>query len=129
LSGKAFAENVATAKFVEFPSNSDEQAQRRKDAGYASISVAARQQAKAEGFYDEVPQSELGAEQQLLLPGGEWTRSQRMGFYGQIRNVMSREHSRVFHDVTTVEEAFETIDREGNKPLERILAHRGMSPT
>ena len=124
MSGKTEAENVATAKFFEFLSTPEEQVQWHKDTGYVPITVASYELAKSQGYYDEVPQAEVGT-QQLLLPGGEWTKGYRMGFYVQIRDVMNREYSRIFNGETTVEEAFETIDREGNALLERFSRTQG----
>ncbi|MEM6744551.1 MAG: extracellular solute-binding protein, partial [Pseudomonadota bacterium] len=124
MSGKSDEENVATAKFFEFLSTPEEQVQWHKDTGYVPITIASYELAKSQGYYDEVPEAEVGT-QQLLLPGGEWTKGYRMGFYVQIRDVMNREYSRIFNGETTVEEAFETIDREGNQLLERFSRTQG----
>jgi len=43
-----------------------------------------------------------------------------MGFYVQIRDVMNREYGKIFNGEATVDEAFQTIEEEGNKLLERF---------
>jgi sn-glycerol 3-phosphate transport system substrate-binding protein len=65
------------------------------------------------------PAAEVGIKQ-LNLPGGEWTKGYRMGFYVQIRDVMNREYGRIFAGETTVEDAFKNIEADGNKLLERF---------
>ena len=43
-----------------------------------------------------------------------------MGFYVQIRDVMNREYGRIFSGEATVDEAFDIIEEEGNRLLERF---------
>ena len=43
-----------------------------------------------------------------------------MGFYVQIRDIMNREYGRIFAGETSVEDAFATIEKEGNKLLARF---------
>ena len=75
--------------------------------------------AQEEGYYTEKPQAEIGIKQ-LSLPSGEYSKGYRMGFYVQIRDVMSREYGRIFAGDTNVEDAFATIEKEGNKLLARF---------
>jgi sn-glycerol 3-phosphate transport system substrate-binding protein len=88
------------------------------------ITTAAAEMAEIIGFYDEVPFGQVGT-QQLQLPGGEWTRGYRIGFYVQVRDVMNREYARIFAGETTVEEAFQTITKEGNALLARFARTQG----
>jgi len=119
MSGKSDEENMATAKFFEFLTSTDVQKFWHKETGYVPITTAAYEAAKAEGYYDEVPQAEVGI-QQLSLPSGDWSKGYRMGFYVQIRDVMNREYGRIFAGETDVETAFSVIEEEGNKLLERF---------
>ena len=75
--------------------------------------------AKAEGYYNEKPQAEVGI-LQLSLPSGEFSKGYRMGFYVQIRDVMNREFGRIFAGETDVDSAFAVIEEEGNKLLARF---------
>lgn len=119
MSGKSDDENKATAKFFEFLTSTDVQTFWHKETGYVPITTAAYEAAKAEGYYDEVPQAEVGI-QQLSLPSGDWSKGYRMGFYVQIRDVMNREYGRIFAGETDVETAFSVIEEEGNKLLDRF---------
>ncbi len=119
MSGHDDAENKASAEFFKFLSSADVQLMWHKETGYVPITNAAYDLAKAEGYYDETPQAEVGI-QQLSLPGGDFSKGYRMGFYVQIRDVMNREYGRIFAGETDVESAFMVIEEEGNKLLDRF---------
>ena len=119
MSGKSEDENKAVAKFFEYLTSADVQYLWHKETGYVPITNAAYEAAKADGYYAETPAAETGI-QQLNLPAGEWTKGYRMGFYVQIRDVMNREYGKIFTGETTVEDAFKTIEEEGNALLERF---------
>ncbi len=119
LTGHDEAENKASAEFFKFLSSPEIQLMWHKETGYVPITTAAYDAAKAEGYYDEKPQAEIGIKQ-LSLPSGDNSKGYRMGFYVQIRDVMNREYGRIFAGETDVESAFAVIEEEGNKLLERF---------
>lgn len=49
----------------------------------------------------------------------------RLGFYPQVRDVMNREFGKIFSDETTVDDAFQAIEDEANKLLERFAKTAG----
>ena len=124
MSGHSDEENAATAAFFEYLTSPEVQYLWHRETGYVPITKAAYALAKEDGHYERFPAAEVGI-QQLQLPGGEWTRGYRMGFYVQIRDVMNREYGKIFEGSATVEEAFETIDEEGNQLLERFARTQG----
>jgi sn-glycerol 3-phosphate transport system substrate-binding protein len=124
LSGNSDEENTAVAKFFEYLTSPEVQYLWHKETGYVPITEGAYELAKSEGYYDGTPAAEVGINQ-LNLPAGEWTKGYRMGFYVQIRDVMNREYGKIFSGDTTVEEAFEAIEEEGNQLLERFAKTAG----
>lgn len=124
LSGHDAAENKASAEFFRFLTSPEVQLMWHKETGYVPITEAAYELAKAEGYYDETPQAEVGI-QQLSLPGGDWTKGYRLGFYVQIRDIMNREYGRILNGETSVEDAFATIEKEANQLLERFAKTAG----
>lgn len=124
MSGKSDEENMATAKFFQYMSSPEVQLLWHKRSGYVPITIAAYELAKAEGYYEETPQAEVGI-QQLNLRSGEWTKGYRMGFYVQIRDVMNREYGKLFSGETTIDDAFSTIEADSNKLLERFARTNG----
>jgi len=119
LTGKSDEENLATAQFFKFLSEPETQLFWHQSTGYVPITSAAYDLAKEQGYYEEKPQAEVGI-LQLSLPSGEFSKGYRMGFYVQIRDVMTREYGRIFAGETDVDSAFEVIEEEANKLLERF---------
>lgn len=119
MAGKPDAENTCVASFFEHLSSAEVQYQWHEDTGYVPITNAAYELAKKDGYYDRAPAAEVGI-QQLTLPGGEWTKGYRMGFYVQVRDVMNREYGKIMSGDASVEDAFATIEADGNKLLERF---------
>ena len=124
MSGHDDEENKATAEFFRYLTSSDVQYEWHQKTGYVPITEAAYAFAKEDGHYDRLPAAEVGI-QQLSLDGGDNTRGYRMGFYVQIRDVMNREYGRILTGETGVDEAFETIEVEANKLLERFSKTQG----
>lgn len=124
MSGFDAAENEATAAFFEFLASPEVQYTWHRDTGYVPITEAAYAVAQEDGHYERFPAAEVGI-QQLSLPGGEWTRGYRMGFYVQIRDVMNREYGRILTGDASVDEAFETIQEEANDLLSRFAQTQG----
>ncbi|WP_299681282.1 extracellular solute-binding protein [uncultured Roseobacter sp.] len=124
MSGHDEAENAAAAAFFDFLASADTQVMWHKETGYVPITTAAYELAAEQGHYEEFPAAEVGI-QQLSLPGGDFTRGYRMGFYVQIRDVMNREYGRILTGEATVDEAFEIIETEANDLLSRFARTQG----
>jgi len=119
MSGKTDAEYAAVAKFFEHLTKPETQFYWHRETGYVPITEAAYELAKSEGYYDENPDAEVGI-LQLSLPGGEWSKGYRLGYYVQIREVMQREYDKIFSGAASVEDAFKAIEEDSNKLLERF---------
>ena len=112
------------AEFFKFLSSTDIQKFWHQATGYVPITEAAYEAAAAEGYYEEKPQAEVGIKQ-LSLPGGDYSKGYRMGFYVQIRDVMNREYGRILTGETSVEDAFNSIETEANELLSRFAQTQG----
>lgn len=119
MAGKSDAENKCVADFFQFLTSPEVQKYYHQATGYVAITKAAYELAKSEGYYEKTPIAEVGIKQ-LILPSGEWSKGYRLGFYPQIRSIMEREYNRIFAGETTVQQAFETIEKEGNELLVRF---------
>lgn len=119
MSGKPADQNAATAAFYAYLSSPEVQVMWHKSTGYVPITEAAYELAAEQGHYKEFPAAEIGIKQ-LSLEAGEYTKGYRMGFYVQIRDVMNREYGRILTGESDVESAFEAIEEEANKLLERF---------
>lgn len=124
MAGKPEAENRCTASFFQFLTSPEIQKFYHQATGYVAITKAAYDLTKSEGYYEKTPVAEVGIKQ-LSLPGGEWDKGYRLGFYPQIRSVMEREYNRIFAGETTPKEAMETIKKEADELLARFAKTAG----
>lgn len=124
FSGKPDDQNACTADFFNYLTTTEVQAFYHQATGYVPITTAAYEKSKADGWYEQHPQAEVGI-QQLMLPQGEWSRGYRLGFYPQIRVIEEREFNKLFSGQTTVEDAFKAIETEGNELLSRFARTSG----
>lgn len=124
MAGKPAEENKCVADFFQFLTSPEIQKFYHQATGYVAITKEAYELAKSEGYYEKTPVAEVGIKQ-LMLPGGEWSKGYRLGFYPQIREIMEREYGRIFSGETTVKDAFDTIEREGNELLARFAKTAG----
>ncbi|MCJ7995127.1 extracellular solute-binding protein [Rhizobium cremeum] len=124
MAGKPEAENKCVASFFHFLTSPEIQKFYHQSTGYVAITKAAYELAKKEGYYTEKPAAEVGI-QQLSLPGAEWDKGYRLGFYPQIRSVMEREYNRIFSGETTPKDAMETIKKEADELLARFAKTAG----
>lgn len=121
MAGKPDEENAGVADFMEFLTSPEMQYFWHKETGYVPITNAAYEMAKADGYYDSTPDAEVGITQ-LTQRGGEWTKGYRLGFYVQIREAMYKQYDNIFSGASTVEAAFEAMEKESNALLERFDA-------
>ncbi len=119
MAGKPDAENKCVADFFQFLTSPEVQKYYHQATGYVAITKAAYELAKFEGYYEKTPVAEVGIKQ-LMLQSGDWSKGYRLGFYPQIRTIMEREYNRIFAGETSVKQAFETIEKEGNDLLTRF---------
>lgn len=124
MAGKPADENKCVADFFQFLTSPEIQKFYHQATGYVAITKEAYELAKSEGYYEKTPVAEVGIKQ-LMLPAGEWSKGYRLGFYPQIREIMEREYGRIFSGETTVKDAFDTIEREGNELLARFAKTAG----
>ena len=121
MSGKPDAEYKGVADFFSYMTNPENQVFWHKETGYVPITTAAYDVAKAEGYYNESPDAEVGI-LQLSQPGGEWTKGYRLGYYVQIRDVMYSKFDDIFSGKSSVDDAFAEMEAESNKLLARFAA-------
>ncbi|WED28195.1 extracellular solute-binding protein [Vibrio sp. DW001] len=119
LSGHDKEQDKGVAAFFHYLTSSEVQMYWHKTTGYVPVTNAAYDMTKTSGYYNENPDAEVGV-QQLSLPGGEWTKGYRLGFYPQIREVMYRETDNMFSGESTVKNSLEKIDAEAQQLLKRF---------
>ncbi|UTM59487.1 sn-glycerol-3-phosphate ABC transporter substrate-binding protein UgpB [Photobacterium sp. CCB-ST2H9] len=119
LNGHSKAEEKGVASFFHYLTKADTQVFWHEATGYVPVTEAAYEQAKASGYYKKQPDAEIGVKQ-LSLPGGDWTRGYRLGFYPQIQQIMHREFDNIFAGTSTVEDSFDKVEKESQVLLKRF---------
>lgn len=119
MSGHEDDEYEAVADFFGYMTDSANQVFWHKETGYVPITNAAYDVAKKEGYYESTPDAEIGI-LQLSLPGGEWTKGYRLGYYVQIRDVMYKHFDDIFSGSASVDDAFAAMEDESNALLKRF---------
>ena len=121
MAGKSEEENAGVADFMAFLTSPEMQYFWHKETGYVPITNAAYELAKADGYYESTPDAEVGITQ-LTQRAGEWTKGYRLGFYVQIREAMYKQYDNIFSGASSVDEAFEAMEKESNALLDRFNA-------
>ncbi|MDA8747867.1 extracellular solute-binding protein [Litoreibacter sp.] len=121
MAGKPDEENAGVADFMEFLTSAEMQYFWHKETGYVPITNAAYELAKSDGYYETTPDAEVGITQ-LTQRGGEWTKGYRLGFYVQIREAMYKQYDNIFSGSSTVDAAFDEMEKESNALLDRFNA-------
>lgn len=119
MAGHEDEEYKAIADFFGYVTSEENQVFWHKETGYVPITEAAYGSAKKEGYYETTPDAEVGI-LQLSLPGGEWTKGYRLGYYVQIRDVMYKHFDDIFSGSASVEDAFSAMEKESNELLVRF---------
>ncbi len=119
MAGHSDDEYSAIADFFDYMTSSDNQVFWHKETGYVPITNEAYDVAKKEGYYESTPDAEIGI-LQLSLPGGEWTKGYRLGYYVQIREVMYKHFDNIFSGSASVDDAFAAMEKESNALLVRF---------
>ncbi|MGO0309004.1 extracellular solute-binding protein [Endozoicomonas acroporae] len=107
------------AEFYKFLTQAETQLLWHQETGYVAITNDAYTLAKESGYYQEAPDAEIGI-LQLSLDGGEWTKGYRLGYYVQIRESLYKNYEKILSGQTSVDDAFNSIERESNKLLSRF---------
>lgn len=119
MNGHTDEEYEAVAAFFNYMTKAETQYFWHRETGYVPITEAAYDMAKKDGYYTKNPDAEVGI-LQLSLPGAEWTKGYRMGFYVQTRESIYREMDRLMAGETNVEKALKAIVKDGNANLKRF---------
>ncbi|MGY6633292.1 MAG: sn-glycerol-3-phosphate ABC transporter substrate-binding protein UgpB [Alkalilacustris sp.] len=122
LSGHTPEEYEGVARFFEFVSDPEVQAQWHQDTGYLPITQAAWDLTREQGFYDENPGSEISIQQMLLNEPTENSRGLRFGNFVQIRDIISEEMEAVMSGSKTGQQAADDAVRRGNELLREFEA-------
>ncbi|MBS9716491.1 sn-glycerol-3-phosphate ABC transporter substrate-binding protein UgpB [Pseudohalocynthiibacter aestuariivivens] len=120
LSGHESEEYKGVSEFLSFLSTSDIQSKWHQNTGYLPITIAAAEQTKAEGFYDENPGTEIAGMQMTANAPTPNSKGLRLGSFDQIRGIIDEELEAVWAGDKTAQAALDSAVERGNVLLRRF---------
>lgn len=122
LSGRPDAEYEGVAKFFEYLSSPEVQADWHQFSGYLPITQAAYDLGKQQGFYDKNPGTEVGIQSITLNPPTENSKGLRFGNYVQIRGIIDEEFEQLLSGSKDAQGALDAVVQRGNALIEEFQA-------
>ncbi len=122
LEGRPEEEYKGAAKFFDYLSSPEVQADWHQFSGYLPITQAAYDLGKEQGYYDKNPGSEVALKEITLNPPTENSKGLRFGNYVQIRNIIDEEFEQLLAGKKDAQAALDSVDERGNKLLDQFEA-------
>ncbi len=120
LEGHTADEYKGVSQFLSFLSSSGIQAAWHQNTGYLPITMAAFEQTKSEGFYEENPGTDIAIIQMTgKTPTGN-SKGLRLGSFDQIRGIIDEELEGVWSGDKTAQAALDSAVERGNALLRRF---------
>ena len=120
MAGKNNAEYKAVADFMNFLSSAKIQARWHQDTGYMPITMAAYEQTKKQGFYDQNPGTDIAIIQMTGKAPTDNSKGLRLGSFDQIRGIIDEELEGVWAGNKSAKAALDSAVERGNKLLRRF---------
>ena len=118
LSGRPEEEYKGAARFFEYLSSPDVQADWASFSGYLPITQAAADQMS--GFFADNPGADTGLKEITLNPPTENSKGLRFGNYVQIRGIIDEEFEQLLAGSKDAQGALDSVVERGNKLLEEF---------
>lgn len=122
LSGRPDEEYAGVAKFFEYLSSPEVQADWHQFSGYLPITQAAYDLGKEQGYYEENPGSEVALQQITLNEPTENSKGLRFGSYVQIRGIIDEEFEQLLAGDKDAQGALDAVVERGDALLEEFEA-------
>jgi sn-glycerol 3-phosphate transport system substrate-binding protein len=119
MSGKKPDEYKGVAKFFEFLSSPEVQAEWHQATGYLPLTIAAYELTRKSGFYEKNPGTDVSV-QQMIVKTTDKSRGVRLGNFVQIRDVIHEEMESMLAGKQDAKQALERITSRGNELLTRF---------
>ncbi|WP_027965718.1 sn-glycerol-3-phosphate ABC transporter substrate-binding protein UgpB [Halomonas halocynthiae] len=117
LSGHDDSEYEGVAKFLDYLSLPEVQAEWHQGTGYLPITMKAFELSQEQGYYDENPGTDIAIKQINLNEPTANSKGLRFGNYPQVRMVLDEELQAVLSGSKTGQEALDDAAERGNKIL------------
>ncbi|MBB3142454.1 sn-glycerol-3-phosphate ABC transporter substrate-binding protein UgpB [Halomonas organivorans] len=125
LSGKSDEVYQGVARFFDYLSSAEVQADWHQFSGYLPITQAAYELGQQQGFYEQNPGSAVAIEQMTGVTPTANSKGLRLGNMPQIRDVIEEQLERIFNGDVSAQEGLDEAVRRGNELLQRFQQANG----
>jgi len=119
MSGRPAAEYKGVAKFLNFLSQPQLQAEWHQGTGYLPITLAAYDLTKQSGFYEKNPGTDVSVKQ-MIVKTTDKSRGVRLGNFVQIRDIIDEELENVWSGKKTAKEALDAAVARGDDQIAKF---------
>ena len=125
LSGHSDEEYQGVAKFFQYLSKPEVQADWHQFTGYLPITTAAAELTREQGFYAENPGTNVAITQMTSATPTENSKGLRLGNMVQIRDVINEELEKIFSGKESVQDGLDNAVKRGDSLLEKFERANG----
>ena len=125
LSGHSDEEYQGVAKFFQYLSKPEVQADWHQFTGYLPITTAAAELTREQGFYAETPGTDVAITQMTSATPTENSKGLRLGNMVQIRDVINEELEKIFSGKESVQDGLDNAVKRGDSLLEKFERANG----
>jgi len=125
LSGHSDEEYQGVAKFFQYLSKPEVQADWHQFTGYLPITTAAAELTREQGFYAENPGTDVAITQMTSATPTETSKGLRLGNMVQIRDVINEELEKIFSGKESVQDGLDNAVKRGDSLLEKFERANG----
>ncbi|UTV87141.1 sn-glycerol-3-phosphate ABC transporter substrate-binding protein UgpB [Cobetia amphilecti] len=125
LSGHSDEEYQGVAKFFQYLSKPEVQADWHQFTGYLPITTAAAELTRKQGFYAENPGTDVAITQMTSATPTENSKGLRLGNMVQIRDVINEELEKIFSGKESVQDGLDNAVKRGDSLLEKFERANG----
>jgi sn-glycerol 3-phosphate transport system substrate-binding protein len=120
MEGHDAAEYEGVARFLNYLSSPEVQAQWHQDTGYLPITTAAGELTREQGFYDANPGTDIAVIQMTANEPTANSKGLRLGSFDQIRGIIDEELEAVWAGDKDAQTALDSAVERGNQLLRRF---------
>ena len=117
LRGHDSGDYKGVAKFMNYLSSAEVQADWHQFTGYVPITTAAYELSKKQGFYEKNPGTDTAIKQLSLNTPTPNSKGLRFGSFVQTRDIINEEMEAIWNGTKTADQAMDDAVARGNKLL------------
>ncbi|MGB3391111.1 MAG: extracellular solute-binding protein, partial [Pseudaminobacter sp.] len=123
FAGKSDEEYKGVAAFFQFLSQTEIQARLHQVSGYLPVTLAAYDETKKSGFYEENPGRETPIQQMMGKEPTENSKGVRLVNLPQVRDIQNEEYEKMLAGEQTAQQALDNAVSRGNAAIQQAIGN------